>query len=313
MCPQHDKITAPKIDADLLINQSDVLCLADQISMQGGEPFIIPEALKLIDVFSKDSAFESVRMVFVTNGTVLQRHLETLSRFKRVSLSVSLDSVGKTYEHIRKGAKWNITESNLLATRDIIHNSRPEWELFTTMVLMKSSLESLVDFVDWCVSHRIMCNSFMPIYQNGFLEEEDIFKNIAMLESIPNWRDIFSAALTKLISANWIYSAKQLAAVADQLDNLTCNGTNKIKINFLDRVNRFEAEMNTESPPQLLFEYRGFNIIDYRNSVLAFSTSIGHFDIPSLTPEIWEYFMSKGLVHSAKSVEGIKAEIDQAL
>lgn len=79
------------------------------------------------------------------------------------------------------------------------------------------------------------------------------------------------------------------------------------------KKNRLDYEMAFESPPRLIQKYRGFNIILYRNSYLAFSLSLGHVDITRLTHEEWSCYQSLRLSFESKYIDMIKSEIDASL
>ena len=267
MCPQFDKVTAPRLDHEALLRQAEILSLADQISLQGGEPFVIPSVLRLIEAFSRIPDFATVRLTFVTNGTLLHRHLDTLAAFRRVSLSVSLDAVGARYDRIRKGASWQQTSANVLAVRDFIKKSRKDWQLCTTIVMMKSSLETLLDFVDWCISHDVLCNAFQPMVQDGYLDDEDIFTHPELLAGIPNWRDIIEASIAKLTTRGWLQSARHLATVGDELERQVMRQTG----NTSEPVTRFGSQVAAVAA----FDGESQHFIKGGYAVLAKNMSVG--------------------------------------
>jgi sulfatase maturation enzyme AslB (radical SAM superfamily) len=79
----------------------------------GGEPLLVLENIKfmqhLIDSgISKDCIFE-----FVTNGTQYPEIFDHADKFKRLTITLSIDNLGERFELERSGASWNIVENNL--------------------------------------------------------------------------------------------------------------------------------------------------------------------------------------------------------
>jgi hypothetical protein len=116
----------------------------------------------------------------------------------------------------------------------------------------------------------------------------------------------------KLNIDNYLFGneIQPLSAACHQM-NSEKSISSAVSLRYTQIMNQLETEANYESPPKLIFEYRGFNIVRYRNSLLAFAQSIGHVDVTTVTPQIWEYFMSNKLVCSSKTEDGIKAEVDK--
>jgi hypothetical protein len=116
----------------------------------------------------------------------------------------------------------------------------------------------------------------------------------------------------KLNIDNYLFGneIQPLSAACHQM-NSEKSISSAVSLRYTQIMNQLETEANYELPPKLIFEYRGFNIVRYRNSLLAFAQSIGHVDVTTVTPQIWEYFMSNKLVCSSKTEDGIKAEVDK--
>jgi sulfatase maturation enzyme AslB (radical SAM superfamily) len=79
----------------------------------GGEPLLIKENLEfmqyLIDAgLSEDCIFE-----FTTNGTQYSEIFDHADRFKRLTVTLSIDNLGEKFELERSGAQWSTVESNI--------------------------------------------------------------------------------------------------------------------------------------------------------------------------------------------------------
>lgn len=79
----------------------------------GGEPLMVKENIEfmqyLVDSnFSHDCIFE-----FVTNGTQYHDVFDCADRFKRLSITVSIDDIEQRFEYQRSGARWDQLKHNL--------------------------------------------------------------------------------------------------------------------------------------------------------------------------------------------------------
>ena len=92
-----------------------------QLYFAGGEPLIMPEHWKILDMLVQEKKF-NVSLRYSTNGTTLGtlKHnvLDTWRKFKYVHLSLSIDGAGDTFEHIRYNGKWVETLENLKKIRE---------------------------------------------------------------------------------------------------------------------------------------------------------------------------------------------------
>lgn len=85
----------------------------DRLYITGGEPFLMKGVIKIID-YLIESRNTHIRLEFSTNCTKITNEiLEKLSKFRQVSLLLSLDGVNDTYEYIRFPAKWSVVEKKI--------------------------------------------------------------------------------------------------------------------------------------------------------------------------------------------------------
>ena len=94
-------------------NLKQLVPLIKNFEFLGGEPLLASENINfmqyLVDSgFSKDSIFE-----FVTNGTQYPEIFDQADKFKRFTITLSIDNLGKRFELERSGAAWAVIENNL--------------------------------------------------------------------------------------------------------------------------------------------------------------------------------------------------------
>ena len=86
------------------------------ISLYGGEPFMSPEHLYILDILSNNN----VSVTYHTNGTVFpEKYIDIFKKFKKVNVYFSIDDVGSRFEYQRKNAKWHQVVENINRFREI--------------------------------------------------------------------------------------------------------------------------------------------------------------------------------------------------
>src|SRR5262249_37572682 len=95
----------------------DVLRSTDtlrRLYITGGEPLINRRVAEVLDVLIDRGAAQHINLELSTNCThVDSATIERLKKFQRISLLLSLDAVGETYEYIRYPARWSVVDANV--------------------------------------------------------------------------------------------------------------------------------------------------------------------------------------------------------
>lgn len=86
-----------------------------QIEFTGGEPFVSPEAKKIIKLLSDSDYAKNIVINITTNGSTLNEDiLNQLTKFKIVRIGISIDDIGSKLEYQRSGANWETIQANVL-------------------------------------------------------------------------------------------------------------------------------------------------------------------------------------------------------
>jgi radical SAM family protein len=209
MCTQTPDRRKDKrqLSAARLLEMKETMSMANEFAIIGGEPFSVRNAREFIEAVLADPIFADVLLTLYTNGTLLHRHLDQLTAQRRVGITVSLDSIGETYEYIRRLGRWKVVEKNILDFKETGARCGLEWGVHIACVVMKSSVSNLVPFVDWCIAHDCPVH-FVPMQTMTALgldtDAEDFFRFPHLLDEIPGWRDGFDEAIAKLERKGWL-------------------------------------------------------------------------------------------------------------
>jgi MoaA/NifB/PqqE/SkfB family radical SAM enzyme len=82
-----------------------------EVALVGGEPLLLPENERLLDVIPEDCI-----VTLITNGSVEldnNRIFQKLAQRKRVGWSISFDNIESRFEYVRHGANWDRLLHNL--------------------------------------------------------------------------------------------------------------------------------------------------------------------------------------------------------
>lgn len=92
-----------------------------EISFAGGEPLMMPEHWKLLDMLEKQQQY-NLTLKYSTNATTLGKEKQDIlskwKNFKFVHLSLSIDGYDESFEYIRYKGKWDSVLENLKKIRN---------------------------------------------------------------------------------------------------------------------------------------------------------------------------------------------------
>ena len=121
-----------------------------RIKFLGGEPTIMPEVDKILDILIERELFETP-LHFTTNCTNgNKRFIDKIQKFKNVSFNYSVDGVGKVVEYIRDPVKFNSINTNIQTYHNIA------WYGQISYALQAYNFFNLLDTVKWSKSIGIV-------------------------------------------------------------------------------------------------------------------------------------------------------------
>ena len=89
-----------------------------EVALVGGEPLLLPENNRLLDVISPDAI-----VTLITNLSVDLEHnkiFQKLAQRTRVGWSMSFDNIGPRLEYVRHGASWDLIQKNLATIKNLM-------------------------------------------------------------------------------------------------------------------------------------------------------------------------------------------------
>jgi MoaA/NifB/PqqE/SkfB family radical SAM enzyme len=123
----------------------------EYIIFQGGEPFLVKEFDRILDLLIERGVAANVTFEIVSNLTSLKDStIAKLARLKKVLLEVSIDGIADVLEYIRYPAKWSDIQANIGRVRVL-----PNLRLCFTTAVQIYNLHHLPEILRYCDAHDI--------------------------------------------------------------------------------------------------------------------------------------------------------------
>ena len=169
--PYYDQV------CDFLVNHATDI---REVALVGGEPLLLPENERLLDVIPQDCI-----VTLITNATVdLDRNsiFQRLKSRNRVGWSMSFDNIHERFEYVRHGSDWSTLVGNVNKIKQLMqHNGH--WGGVHAVYNIYNCTR-LVEFREW-IEHMgltiIWQNLFQPEYLDP-LQHADDLRDLAMAE-----------------------------------------------------------------------------------------------------------------------------------
>jgi MoaA/NifB/PqqE/SkfB family radical SAM enzyme len=123
----------------------------EYIIFQGGEPFLVKEFDRILDLLIERGLAANVTFEIVSNLTSLKEStIRKLAQLKQVLLGVSIDGIASVLEYIRYPAKWAEIEANIARARRL-----PNLTLSFNTAVQLYNLHHAPDILRYCDAQGI--------------------------------------------------------------------------------------------------------------------------------------------------------------
>jgi MoaA/NifB/PqqE/SkfB family radical SAM enzyme len=137
------------------------------VALVGGEPLLLPENERLLDVIPEDCA-----VTLITNMNVdlsKNKIFQKLAQRKKVGWSMSFDNIGSQFEYVRYGGNWNMLTENLATVKDLF--TKGQWGGIHAVYNIYNATR-ITEFREWAASQGVTVlwqNLFQPDYLDPLL------------------------------------------------------------------------------------------------------------------------------------------------
>lgn len=120
------------------------------VRLQGGEPFLIPFYLDLIDAIVKKNS--RCKVYIQTNGTILTDRIRKIIGQKNIYISISVDAFNREdYEYIRKNANFDKVMANILEFKEALNARRRKINI--NYCVLKNNIFKIHEALDFVSIH----------------------------------------------------------------------------------------------------------------------------------------------------------------
>jgi MoaA/NifB/PqqE/SkfB family radical SAM enzyme len=137
------------------------------VALVGGEPLLLPENERLLDVIPEDCT-----VTLITNMNVdLDRNkiFKKLAQRKKVGWSMSFDNIDGRFEYVRYGGEWSQVKHNLEIVKDLFKQGH--WGGIHAVYNIYNATR-ITEFREWAQAQGVSVlwqNLFQPDYLDPFL------------------------------------------------------------------------------------------------------------------------------------------------
>ena len=120
----------------------------EQLSFAGGEPTLLPEVQRLLEICVKEGNAGNICVYLSSNFTRLNQDFIELSKhFRLFEFIASIDGTGAVQEYIRHPSRWPTVAENF---RRVKEHVRPhQTKLLVNLTLQMYNIMSFTDVLDW--------------------------------------------------------------------------------------------------------------------------------------------------------------------
>ena len=135
-----------------------------EVALVGGEPLLLPENERLLDVIPEDCI-----VTLITNMSVdltKNKIFDKLAKRRKVGWSMSFDNLGGKFEYVRHGSTWVELANNVLKVRDLF--AQGHWGGIHAVYNIYNATR-LMEFINWAKEVKIDTH-WQSLYQPDYLD-----------------------------------------------------------------------------------------------------------------------------------------------
>jgi len=144
-----------------------------EVALVGGEPLLLPENNRLLDVIPQDAI-----VTLITNLNVdldSNKIFQKLATRNKVGWSMSFDNTGEQLEYVRHGASWALIKENLVKIKHLM-NTQGHWGGIHAVYNIYNAT-NITEFRKWTAAQDVTVlwqNLFQPDYLDPFLHSPEV-------------------------------------------------------------------------------------------------------------------------------------------
>ena len=195
-------------DLDIWTDIENTVDHISELRFTGGEPMLIKKQFEVMRYMAAKPQAANINLHYTTNGTIdfPKDYRRDLTRFKSVSISLSIDDIGPRFEYQRSGACWSEVQENLKSYLDL-KSKCPTLTLKVNTTVSIMNIFYLPELLDWYCDHHF---DFLRLC---VLQQPEVLAISRVTE------DFRAACIERLSSKVWPFDiSSQLDPIIKHLD-----------------------------------------------------------------------------------------------
>lgn len=204
-----------------------------EVALVGGEPLLLPENERLLDVLPEDCV-----VTLITNVSVDLEHnkiFKKLSQRRRVGWSLSFDNIGSRFEYVRHGGSWNLLLKNLALLKDLFRQQQHWGGIHAVYNIYNAT--RLTEFTRFARSQDLTIH-WQSLYQPEYLDPQRLGIVTLSLAQIE---------LDRLLALNICQNSEQVFFQQVQENLRTVENLSQ---EFCAHINEIENDLHTDQKGQ---------------------------------------------------------------
>jgi sulfatase maturation enzyme AslB (radical SAM superfamily) len=211
---------------DYLEQHSDSI---KEVALVGGEPLLLPENVRLLDVIPADAT-----VTLITNVSVdleSNKIYNKLAERKKVGWSLSFDNIGERFEYVRAGGQWNKLLHNLDLIQDLMKNG--QWGGIHAVYNLHNATR-LMEFTKFA-RDRGLSIQWQSLYQPDCLDPQRLG---------PGIRDLALQEIDQLLSTDLCLDSERVffESVRQNFNQSQDNLCNSLKEHIAEMENKYHPD-----------------------------------------------------------------------
>jgi len=171
----------------------------EEIQFAGGEPFLSDTQHKILKKLIELGVSEKITITYNTNGTIpMEPYYDMWSKFKKVTIAISLEAIGDLANYIRYPTNWNNIE-RIMKSLDAISNDIIQVKI--DCLVQALNVLQIHNLIEWLGQYKNICPlpNFRTLVSPKHLHLRNIPQELRIIsaEKIEN-------TLSKISNHDWL-------------------------------------------------------------------------------------------------------------
>jgi MoaA/NifB/PqqE/SkfB family radical SAM enzyme len=221
-----------------------------EVALVGGEPLLLPENDRLLDVIPEDCVVTLITNVAVDFAS--NRIVQKLLKRHKVGWSLSFDNVGQRFEYVRHGASWTQLLSNLETLKPLMQSGQHWGGIHAVYNIYNAT--RLVEITEFARSQKLTIH-WQSLYQPECLDPTRLGTSV-LEQAQQEIQNLLSSGLCMDSERMFFENVLQNFKLHDDLCAQFCEHTSKIE----NQYHRDQQGKFVELWPEFDYLYTGEHV-----------------------------------------------------